>query len=57
MTNKTEKTAKIYVPYEKYFASELSWFSLAKPFVTAHHIALIGSPVVAYPVSRQVGMA
>lgn len=73
MTNKTEKTAKIYVSYKKYkggsfaysitlsctrpFESELSWLSLEKSFVTAHHIALTEKPVIAYPVSRQVDWA
>ena len=31
--------------------------SFAKSFVTTLHIALTESPVAAYPVSRQVGMA
>lgn len=70
-SNKTEKTAEYMCPTKKGGSSafcitlsctwqnwsKLPLLSLAKPFVTAHHIALTRSPVAAYPVSRQVGRA
>lgn len=71
-SNKTEKTAEIYVPYKKKAEAppfhnvklqsakleRASFYSrLQSFFITVRRKALTGSPVAACPVSWQVGRA